>query len=191
VRLTDHRSTLPSFGRDPPYITRPLLHHLDERVYLVFSRRNLTGSEATPRSTKIPPMTEAQAEALDAVHFAAAADSVKIEPVPGDMLFVNNFGLMHSRGPFRSDPEAPKAGRGRYALRLWLHNPAHGWEVPPGLRLAWDRVFGEDEDIANYWDIDPYVERGSSLYFKQRGMNVDCSSGGGAGVDHGQSSSCG
>ncbi|KIW30047.1 uncharacterized protein PV07_05826 [Cladophialophora immunda] len=42
------------------------------------SKRLLEGSPETPRSKAIPALTAKQAEALDAVHFIAEANSVKL-----------------------------------------------------------------------------------------------------------------
>ncbi|EFX00433.1 taurine catabolism dioxygenase family protein [Grosmannia clavigera kw1407] len=159
----------------------PLLHLWQDKPVLIFSRRNLTGSKATPRSLEIPPMTEAQAEALDAVHFIAEEHCVTITPQPGDMVFINNFAVMHSRNSFQ-DSQTSK----RYILRLWLHNPEVGWDVPPGLRLAWDRLFERVDEIVNYWDIDPYSERGRSLYRKNRTFGAtDGGEGTGGGISGG------
>lgn len=57
------------------YKLRPLLYYQPateadpERLIIQYSRRNLTGYLDCKRSANIPPLTEAQAEALDAVQF--------------------------------------------------------------------------------------------------------------------------
>lgn len=118
----------------------------------------------TPRNPKIPPVTEAQAEALDAVHFCAQKHAIKLPLRAGDMCFVNNFAIMHSRASFKDEPstrsdhvdELPASLSRRYVLRLWLNNPLKGWKIPPGLQLAWDRIFTPLEEIEDYYDIDPF-----------------------------------
>jgi hypothetical protein len=100
-------------------------------------------------------MTEAQAEALDAVHISALKHCLKLKMTAGDMCFINNFAIMHSRNSFEDKDQAS-----RYVLRLWLNNPGKGWEIPPGLQLAWDRIFEPIEEIVDYWDIDPFADRG-------------------------------
>lgn len=151
----DHHFPHVSFGRRPAYHRRALLHRWGDKIALVFSRRTLTGSEATPRTPSIPGMTAAQAEALDTVHFTADAHRVAIDPHAGDMFFVNNLAVLHSRTAFRNGPQSR-----RYALRLWLDDVAHGWGVPPGLKLAWERVFGVMPEVDDFVDIDPYAPRG-------------------------------
>jgi len=98
-------------------------------------------------------MTEAQAEALDAVHFTAARHAVKIHLDTGDMCFINNFAIMHCRDAF-SDDRFTK----RYLMRLWLNNPERCWEVPLGLRPAWERIYEPWEGIEDVWDQDPFVD---------------------------------
>ena len=107
----------------------------------------------TPRSRDIPPMTEAQAEALDAVHFCALKHSLKVDMRRGDMCFVNNLAIMHSRSAFEDD-EPHK----RYVLRLWLNNPDLGWQMPPRLQLFWDKTFAPHDEIMDYYDIDPFTD---------------------------------
>lgn len=149
-------------------------------------------------------MTEVQAEALDAVHFTAAANCVSIKPEVGDMAFMNNFAILHSRSGFRDGSGEDNAKR--YILRLWLNNADVGWDVPPGLRLGWERIFGEFDEIENYWELDPYEVRDGALYervhyddegYRGRmpGHNGSGGSGGGGGGGSSgggvRSSSCG
>ena len=100
------------------------------------------------------------------------------------MCFINNFAVMHSRNSFEDNDQAK-----RYVLRLWLSNSEKGWEVPQGLQLAWDRIFEPVEEISDYWDIDPFAERGRSRMFGPRGGGGGGAGGGPGGG--GKSSSCG
>lgn len=101
-----------SFGKpDNPYRITPLLYHepssspeTPERVIIQFARRSITGygHGGLPRSTDILPITEAQAEALDAVHFTAEKHAVSLEFREGDIQYVNNLGILHAREAFRN-----------------------------------------------------------------------------------------
>lgn len=113
------------------------------------SRRLLTGSPYTPRTEGLPGLTEAQAEALDAIHFIAKDDSIKIPMMKGDMRFMNNMALIHARDAY-TDNESSQ----RHLLRLWLSCSDQMWKLPPSLQLAWDRVF-EDVDRLGVWDCSP------------------------------------
>ncbi|KAF6527320.1 hypothetical protein HZS61_010364 [Fusarium oxysporum f. sp. conglutinans] len=82
------------------FTTRPLLYHqkatdtLPERVALQYARRYFVGFGALPRSHDIPPITEAQAEALDALHFLGDKLSVSTNFAKGDMQFINNLAVL-------------------------------------------------------------------------------------------------
>lgn len=60
-----------------------------------------------PRSVNIPPITEAQAEALDTIHFLATKYALGLNFKKGDIQFINNLALFHGRDGFRDDPEHP------------------------------------------------------------------------------------
>ena len=104
--------TLLSF--DPtakPYSLRSLLHYQPaakddpERLIIQYARRTFTGYWGLPRSSNIPPITEAQAEALDAVHFLAEKYAVGLDFRQGDIQYVNNLSIFHARDGFRDSPE--------------------------------------------------------------------------------------
>jgi len=115
-----------------------------------FSRRLLVGHPPLePRSPGIPGLTEAQAEALDAVHFVARKHEFKPRMVRGDLRFINNMGILHRREAFTNGD-----GAIRHLVRIWLNNPTMCWELPRTLRIAWARIF-EDKDREEHWDIVP------------------------------------
>ncbi|KAF9892091.1 hypothetical protein FE257_002497 [Aspergillus nanangensis] len=93
-----------------PYTSRPLLYHQDatasseERVLMQYARRYFTGYLAKPRSPNIPPITEAQAEALDALHFLAEEHSASLDFQKGDIQYINNLSVFHARNGFRDRP---------------------------------------------------------------------------------------
>ena len=97
-----------NFG-DPnkAHITKPLLFHQPpitkspERIILQYARRSFTGFGALPRSKDISPITEAQAEALDAIHFLGVRFNVGLDFRQGDVQFVNNLAIFHARDEFK------------------------------------------------------------------------------------------
>jgi hypothetical protein len=58
-----------------------------------------------PRSTTIPPITEAQAEALDAIHFLAEKYNLGLNFQKGDIQYINNLSIFHARDGFVDTPE--------------------------------------------------------------------------------------
>lgn len=145
-----------TLGRDPAYYKRALMYWHDGRLITSFSRRLLVGSEPfSPRTPGIPGLTEAQAEALDTVHFIAKQHEIKPRMVRGDLRFINNMALLHRREAFENDKTS---GEARHLVRMWLHNDEGAcWSLPAPLRLAWARVF-EDEgnkERGEHWDLKP------------------------------------
>lgn len=147
-----------SFGRSPPYYKRALLYHHDEKLIMSFSRRLLVGHlPFEPRSPGIPGLTEAQAEALDAVHFIALKHEFKPRIMKGDLRFINNMGILHRREAFENSD-----GNHRHLVRMWLNNEQMCWKLPHALRVGWARVF-EDEEREARWDIEPIRHDGKIL----------------------------
>ncbi|KAE9963103.1 hypothetical protein BLS_009689 [Venturia inaequalis] len=104
--------TADGFGRpDKPYTNRPLLYHQPatstspQRIIIQYARRSYTGFQALPRTPTIPPITEAQAEALDALHFTAERLSLGLDFQKGDVQYVNNLVTFHARDGFKDTPE--------------------------------------------------------------------------------------
>lgn len=74
-------------------------------MIIQYSRRQFTGYLTQKRSTNIPPLTEAQAEALDAVHFLAEKYALGLTFQKGDIQYINSLGLLHARDGFKDSPE--------------------------------------------------------------------------------------
>jgi CTP:phosphocholine cytidylyltransferase-like protein len=89
------------------YVMRPVLYHepatdsTPDRVIIHCIRRDFTGALAVPRSKEIPSITEAQAEALDAIHFLAEKYQLRLDFQKGDIQYVNNFSILHARESFK------------------------------------------------------------------------------------------
>lgn len=115
-----------------------------------FSRRAFTGTEAWSRPAGIPQLSETQAEALDAVQFAAERNQLELVTQPGDLQFINNLAVLHSRQAFEDDGQSH-----RHLVRLWLRNDEMAWALPQPLQLAWDRVFADDVDREQRWALEP------------------------------------
>ncbi|KAI0453588.1 hypothetical protein F5B21DRAFT_525775 [Xylaria acuta] len=141
-----------------PYTLRPLLHHqpatedTPERLLIQYARRNFTGYWSLPRSPKIPVVTEAQAEALDALHFLAEKFAVSLDFRQGDIQYVNNLSIFHARNGFKDSPE-----KQRHLVRLWLRDPEFAWETPAILQDRWDRVYAGRSAENEVFPLEPSV----------------------------------
>lgn len=160
----DHIDTLQSpdwifdtFGRPgEPYYQRPLLFNQAGKMIFAFSRRILTGSKVSPRSKTIPPMTDAQADALDALHFTAEKHSLTLDNKRGDILFWNNMSILHAREGFT---DGTSRDQKRHLLRLWLRSEEHAWETPDCLKSAWNVAYGDNDISTELWPIEPITDR--------------------------------
>jgi hypothetical protein len=74
----------------------------------------------------VPKFTAAQKEAIDLYRATAEESALDIDFRPGDIQFLNNFVMLHTRRAFEdwADP-----ARKRHLLRLWLSDPA-GRPIP-------------------------------------------------------------
>lgn len=84
---------------------QPATENAPERLIIQYARRRFTGYWGLPRSADIPPITEAQAEALDALHFLAERYKVALDFHKGDIQYANNLSIFHARGGFKDSPE--------------------------------------------------------------------------------------
>jgi hypothetical protein len=151
--------------KEKGYVMRPVLFHLPatdsapERIIMQYARRTFTGYMSLPRSSSTPPITEAQAEALDALHFIAEKHSVDLDFQKGDIQFLNNLAMFHARDAFVDD--AGENGKKRHLVRLWLRDPELAWQMPDELWTRWQLVFGgrEDSDAVEreVWPLEPFV----------------------------------
>ncbi|KAF5989189.1 family oxidoreductase [Fusarium coicis] len=90
------------------FMSRPLIHHMPasddgktpDRILLQYGRRYYVGFGEIPRGKHLPPITEAQAEALDTLHFLGERFSVSTNFEKGGMQYVNNVAIFHARDGF-------------------------------------------------------------------------------------------
>ncbi|KAJ5993291.1 hypothetical protein N7451_009015 [Penicillium sp. IBT 35674x] len=138
-----------TMAEDWPHDTSPLptcKSSTPERVVIHFIRREFTGLPGAPRSKNIPSITEAQAEALDALHFLGKKYQLRLDFQKGDIQYVNNFSIVHSRESFRDTPEQK-----HHLLRLWLRDPKNAWEIPGPFKGRLGSVYNNvDKDTQEF-----------------------------------------
>ena len=72
-----------------------------------------------------------------------------VDAEPGDMLFINNHAILHSREAFADAPgEAPP----RHLVRMWLKNPDMAWTLPRELQEGNSRIY-DDNELGERWNI--------------------------------------
>jgi hypothetical protein len=78
----------------------------------------------------VPKWTPAQAEAVEVYRQVVDECAADIPFAPGDIQFLNNFVMLHTR---RAYEDWPEADRKRHLLRLWLSDP-EGRVIPSAQR---------------------------------------------------------
>ncbi|KAJ7491180.1 hypothetical protein FB451DRAFT_633633 [Mycena latifolia] len=144
---------LDRFGGDPGYVERPVLYNEDGHVVIQYSRRHFTGYGLQVRSPNIPPISEAQAEALDTVHFLAEKFSLGLNFKKGDIQYINSMGLLHARDAFTDDEEHT-----RHLVRLWLRNDELAWKTPKPLEETWKKLYSVPPE-AQRFPLEPEIRR--------------------------------
>ncbi|KAI0114598.1 Clavaminate synthase-like protein [Hypoxylon sp. NC0597] len=145
------------------YTSRPLMHYqpatesTPERVVLQYARRSFVGFGALPRSPNIPPITEAQAEALDTLHFLGEKFCVDTYFQKGDIQYVNNLALFHARDGFTN-----AGSKQRHLLRLWLRDPENAWETPESLKDRWSQLYENVTPETEVLPLEPYIRSASN-----------------------------
>lgn len=125
------------YAKYPP-LRMPFLHRAGtDKIIFRFSRYPLTGFQGLKRNPSLPALTEAQAKAMDAVQFMAAANSIEISMTKGDILFVNDQAIMHARGSF-SDKDLAQ----RHLLKMFLRDPDRSWPVAGVALEQRQRIYG-------------------------------------------------
>lgn len=129
-------------GNDLPYCRQPIFSVTEGHFACNILRILIDRAYALPG---IPDMTPQQREALDYVEEVAGDSKLHyvFRQAPGDMLFLNNFSVLHRRSAFEDDPEP---SRRRHIFRVWL-------SVPNSRPL--DPLFKE-----NYGAVEPGAIRG-------------------------------
>jgi hypothetical protein len=134
------------YSKVPPQ-KNPLLAYHAEKLIVQCSRYPLTGFGSYVRNPDLPPVTKAQVEALNAIHFIAEQNSFALPNRKGDILYVNNMGCLHGREPLKTaEGDAGESVLSkRHKLRFWLRDPKRAWDIPPSMQNIWARVYGANQ----------------------------------------------
>ena len=110
----DRRGEAPA-GK-PPYYQGAIFERVGERL---FCRYNRTYVESAQRFPEVPRLTPAQIEAFDLMDSLCNDPALRLDMdfQRGDMQFICNYTVLHSRSAYEDWPELE---RRRYLLRLWL-----------------------------------------------------------------------
>lgn len=112
-----------------------------------FAREPLIGLDGVRRTDGLGTLSQEQRRALNVLEEVAKRNQIALEAQPGDLLFINNHGVLHSREAFEDSPDSP-----RYLVRMWLKNEALAWKLPRALQAGNSRIYDENE-LGERWNI--------------------------------------
>ena len=136
---TDRRGEIPPGML--PWFEIPVFNWHEGELSTIYSGQYIRSAQVNfPQARRL---TAVEVAALDRLDALAAEMSLEMEFRPGDMQFIHNHQILHSRTDFEDWPELEKR---RHLLRLWLS--------PPGAR-ALPPVYAQ-----RYGDITPGARGG-------------------------------
>ncbi|KAG5754384.1 hypothetical protein H9Q70_002964 [Fusarium xylarioides] len=115
---------------------RPALFYHRGRLAMQYSRRLFTGFGDFRNDEVSRALTMAHMDAMDNLEFLARKNSISMNLQRGDVQWVNNLGILHSRDAFQ-DNDIHR----RELQRIWVRNEEMAWDLPKALDGLWNRIF--------------------------------------------------
>lgn len=122
---------------------RPIIGCIDGVVMVNFAMTFLVGSDVYPLAADAPPLIPEQRQALEILSQICREQSLKLNPIAGDILFVNNLSILHARDAYQDRPEL---GKTRQLLSLMLRDDRLALQKPKCFREAGDNVFSRSPE---------------------------------------------
>ena len=132
-----------------PSQRRPLLFYHEDHLMMDFARQMLLGRQGLPWTQGLAGISAKQLEALNMVESIAQASRLTLSMEPGDITFINNHAVLHSRSAFEDTTQHV-----RHLFRLWLRNEELAWKLPPPLDAGNARLYGTVEPPET-WELTP------------------------------------
>ncbi|KAF3917104.1 hypothetical protein ABW20_dc0104721 [Dactylellina cionopaga] len=132
----------------PPHLSgqkTPILHH-NGRIFFSYTRKSFIEIDDNSGDRSLT-LTPEQIHALDTVQGIAEKNQLSLPTLLGDMIFVNNFAMLHSRERFEDNVEA---GQVRHLIRMWLKNESLGWDMPEDVKKGNLSVFTSDPELEKW-----------------------------------------
>ncbi|KAI1499550.1 hypothetical protein F5X99DRAFT_419801 [Biscogniauxia marginata] len=123
--------------KDSSFVLSPLLEFHDGKLMISMDPARVGPHPAGPDGL-VPRLLPEQQAALGLLQQHALKHQVPLQTRPGDMVFLNNYALLHARDSYEDG-----AASSRHLVRMWLRNAELGWQIPSSMHIPWDAVFGE------------------------------------------------
>ena len=117
---------------DTPYYLTPIFNFYNSHLFIRYNRTYINSAQRFP---EVPRLTAEQVEALNLFDALCRDDALRydMDLRPGDMQFVNNYVVLHSRTQYEDYADPDKK---RHLLRLWLFTPGLG-DIPEALKMRY------------------------------------------------------
>ncbi|KAI1204572.1 Clavaminate synthase-like protein [Annulohypoxylon truncatum] len=152
--LARHDWPIQTSRRAASFVLSPLLEYYADNLLISMDPARI-GPHPLARNGSVPQLTAEQREALAVLQDVARKNQLRLETQPGDIIFLNNLGLLHARESYQDS-----ASSSRHLVRLWLRNKRLGWAIPPSMRMPWEASFGDGAArvVNRYYPIMPMPE---------------------------------
>ncbi|KID63208.1 taurine catabolism dioxygenase TauD, partial [Metarhizium hybridum] len=124
-------------GRHAQHYLAPVMKWHHDRL-MTGMDPNRFGPHPASSGSSIPVLTQDQRYALQKLEEAALSTELELDLERGDLLFLNNWALLHRREAYDDDETTC-----RHLIRLWLRSTRHGWHVPPEMLLPWQTAYND------------------------------------------------
>src|SRR4051812_24099170 len=99
----------------------PLLEVHNDKLFLAVDPGRLglhPATATTGADSGVPELSSEQRHALEVLSMFASKHRVRLDVSPGDIVFINNWALLHARDAYVDSD----FGQRRHLVRLWLRN---------------------------------------------------------------------
>lgn len=125
---------------------RPIIACDAGRPQINFGSSFVAGHPKYPLSKEAPGLDDSQKEALDALKESAIKHSFCLDQQPGDIIFINNLGILHARDAF---VDGASADTQRHLIRLWLNDREVGWPIAEALQYNHGQLYNMPAEKQN------------------------------------------
>jgi hypothetical protein len=109
------------------------------RIQVNYAATLVGGNPEYPHSENAPPLSSQKLHAINVIQESAKRNCLRLKPESGDMLFINNYAMLHARSGWVDSCD--DVWKQRYILRLWLRDTEKGWNSAPALKRVLDDKF--------------------------------------------------
>ncbi|OAA51918.1 Taurine catabolism dioxygenase TauD/TfdA [Metarhizium rileyi] len=122
-------------GRHALFYLAPAMTWYEDRLMTSIDP-NRFGPHPACSGSSIPTLSQDQKYALQKLEEAALSSELELDLERGDLLFLNNWALLHRREAYDDDDTTS-----RHLVRLWLRSSEQGWSVPLSMLLPWKAAY--------------------------------------------------